>query len=250
MKPKFIHLYYPSRLLILIGLIVTFGCAEEEPGPVTADSAIIGRVNGLGSADALIDVTAIGPYGTKKTTVEDNKNFIIGGLGNGTYELEFSGKGYGTWKEFGIQLFGGDTVRVGFVSLLEKYEELEMPNLLGVTDNSQLAGLSSDAVAIRTAWRKELPPVRFFIGFDKNVDTRNYEFTEFAGRTGMSSEPNRLFVLRNFYQLPLESGQTVYMAAYVCNGQDDGYLDLHTNQRVFPTAAEDTKSEVLQFEIP
>lgn len=248
MKPKFIHLHYPSRWLILIGLIIIFGCAEEEPVPVTTDSAITGRVNGLGSGGAAIEVTAIGPYGTKKTTAEDNRDFIIGGLGNGTYELEFSGEGYGTWKEFGIQLFGSDTVRMGYINLLEKYENLEMPDLIGVTD--QLSGISSDALVIRTAWKKELPPVRFFIGFNKKVDARNYEFTEFAGRTGLSSEPNRLFVLRNFYQLPLKSGQTVYIVGYVCNGSDDGYLDLHSNQLVFPTVAEDTKSEVLQFEIP
>lgn len=250
MKPKFIHLFSRSSWVLLSGLFLLAGCKVEDPVPLTSNSAIRGYTEDQWNQGIGAEVTAIGPYGNKKVLAGEKGYFFIGNLGNGTYDLEYAKEGYGSYKKFGIQLFGGDTVYAGKVELYERYDDLLIPPLLEITDHRELAGLSEEAIVIRTHWTKDLPPVRFFIGYNEKVDLNNYEFTQVGGQLSRKGEDGRLYMLYYFYQLPLESGQKVYLVAYVCNGNDNGYLDLHSGKLLFPTLVEDTKSNVLMFEIP
>jgi hypothetical protein len=250
MKPKFIHLYYPIKSLILMGLILLAGCGENMPEPVTTNSAIQGYARDGHGGDVGAEVTAIGPYGRKTVTTNANGYFFIDELGNGTYDLEYTKEGYGTYKKFGFQLFGGDTLNAGYVDIYPRYETRTIPLLTDFTDHRELTGFSADALVIRTNRKENLPPIRFFIGFDNKVNFENYEYTMGASQLNRMGEPNRLYVLHYFYQLPLESGQAVYLTAYICTGGDNGYLDLHKNKRVFPTLVQDSKTSVFKYEIP
>ncbi len=250
MKPKFIPLYFLNKIQLALVILFFVACTDEEPVPLTTNSAIYGYVYDYFGQNLEATITATGPYGKTSVVSEDEGYFFIGNLGNGTYDLEFAKSGYGIRKAFGVQLFGNDTVYAGQFNLYEKYSDLVLPPLLEITDSRELQGLSTEAIVIRTSWKRDLPPARFFIGFDEKVDFSNFEHTMPAGQLIRTGENGRLFMLNYFYTLPLESGTKVYLVAYVCNSYDEGYLDLSTGKLVFPTLVENTKSNVLTFEIP
>lgn len=249
MKPKYTPSLFLTSLLVMSGLTLFSGCNDDDPVPLTSNSAIQGYAQIYSNNDKGIEVTAIGPYGTETTLTNDDGYFMIAGLGNGTYDLEYTKEGYGTHKQFGIQLFGNDTINAGNIYLYERFNELSMPLLYEVKDERLLNGLSQEAIVITTSWKRDLPPARFFIGFDDKVDYTNFEYTQVGFQLIRNGESGRLFILHSFYTLPVQSGQKVYLVGYVCNSNDEGYLDPFKDQLIYPTLIEESKSNVVEFEI-
>jgi len=252
MNQKYIHLFFLIRLFVLSGLILFSGCGEEQL-PITTNSAVWGYATDKWNNGMDIEVIAIGPYGEVSTIAGDEDGyFMIGGLGNGTYELEYEKEEYGTCKKFGIQLFGNDTVYAGRIELFQKYDSLVAPNLIEVKGHNQLDGLDNEDIAILAGIVKsrEMPPLRIFVGKNDKVGSEDYLFT-LKGHSLKNPEFLQQFIrLYDFYLFPLESGQVVYLIAYVCNYSDPGYLNPYTGLKTYPTVDRDSKSNVLEYIIP
>ena len=77
-----------------------------------------------------VRVIAKGPYGSKTVDIGPQEMYWIDNLANGTYSLEFIKKGYGTVHQYGIQVFGNDTVAGNTVYLFYKYEDYVMPSFV------------------------------------------------------------------------------------------------------------------------
>lgn len=247
MKRKYIHSHFLISLISLTGILFFSGCHEEDPVPLSNNSAIAGYARVDWTNNSGIEVTAIGPYGNQKATTNNEGFFMFTGLGNGTYDLEYQKEDYGTYKQFGFQLFGSDTVSAGNINLFEITRNVSIPLLGKVKDSQLLPIIPSDAIAITTTYNNELPPARFFIAYDDQVDCHNFGFTLVSYETNAAGESGKLYTLNSFSSLRIQHGRKVYMVAYVCQQGDSGYLDPHKDEIVYPSLIESTKSNIVEF---
>lgn len=221
---------------LIAGLVIT--CARE-PEPLTENSVITGWVD-LDDPDydhpAVINVVAWGPYGPKSGLAEASGRFIITGLGNGSYFLDYTAPGCGTVRQYGIQLFGNDTAVVDHATLFElPPPAFVMPDFLRITN-----------MRIETNYgiRESHWETRLFFGPDKRVSCDHYSYTY-----GTSCNIDNEIYLYDTW-LPFTSSTEVFVIGYSCNQRDAGYWDMYTNKRVFSTLDKDNHSNVISFIMP
>jgi hypothetical protein len=252
-------LLYSRNSLIMLLLFV--GClmvtCENEPEPLTANSVIYGSAELYWPPEGEqpnIKVTACGPYGQQSTFADEAGNFIFSGLGNGTYYLEYSQDGYGTIRQYGLRLFGNDTVHAESVDLFKKVGSYVMPTFTSAfisTHNSRLSvwietDLSSDDYAGGI-------PVMLFFNDKSNVSWENYGYSYPAWDNQFN--PNNISVPTIFvdtYFLPFKSGTKVFIIGYVCNYNEynTGYLDTYLGSRIYSTLDKTRHSNVVSFIMP
>jgi hypothetical protein len=245
MNPKHFHSYIrnSNRIHYLLSGLLLLASCEKEPEPLTSNSVIKGYAyiderNYEEPTD--VKVVASGPYGQKSAITDDNCRFEITGLGNGSYYLDYSREGYGTIRQYGIQLFGNDTVQADYVDLYKLPPAgFAMPRLTSTN-------WVTEGLRIRTDYSKqyEFWPFRLFFDTENNVSYNHYTYT-YADRCNYMNE-----IYVNPYYIPFPSGTKVYAIGYYSNQRDQGYLDMYTNKRVFSTLDKDNHSNVISFTMP
>lgn len=255
MKAHSIVSFFRNKVFLSTGIVLgalTCSCEEEFPEPVFTNSVIFGSIEYFYDTDGDplpegISVTARGPYPDKSALTNSSGYFEIGGLGNGTYKLEISKEGFGTKYQYGIQLFGNDTVGVRD----ELYERVtgKIPTLEIVESQAtSYYWLQENSIAITTnkTGSGEIP-CRIFMAESKNVSYKNYQW---SGRvhSGYSSRVDK-YLLR-VDGIPFESGQKIYFKVYICNPQEEGYLNHYTGLWTFSTLDPEEHSEVMSFTMP
>ena len=255
MKAQCIVSYFRNRVILLTGValgILTGGCEEKYPDPLFTDSVIRGKIefffNTAGDPEPEdIKVTAFGPYKEKSAFTDQNGEFIISGLGNGTYRLEISKEGFGTKYQFGIQLFGSDTV--GIRDELFERVNLSLPKLLTVeTKNTSYTWLADDRIAITTNKTSGDVPARVFMAEYQDVSYKKYQWT-----TNVHSLKRRGYenLILTVHDIPFNRGQKIYLKLYICNPDEHyGYFNYHTGVWTFSTLEPDRHSDVMSFIMP
>ena len=252
--------------LILICLGLFTGC-EEVPVPLTTNSVITGRGSfGTGGDYSGIMVTANGPYGQTPALTDVKGYFTITGLGNGTYFLEYSKKGYGTIRQYGIQLFGNDTVQTGNVTMYQLPDSLMLPSF------------RKTYIDLRPRFGQE----RLWICFDTNITKQNAYLFGFQFLLCMSTDKyvsidhNQLIWfgwdgqyngdnysiyidLKTFSpsgfsyreKFPFKSGDEIFVRGYPCNkGEQGGYLDTYLGKHQYSTLDRTRSTNVISFILP
>lgn len=255
MKVHSIVSFFRNKTILLTGLVLgalTCSCTEEFPEPMFTNAVIQGNIDYYSYSEVDpypegIRITAQGPYQEKTALTNSSGNFEITGLGNGTYRLEISKEGYGTRYQYGIQLFGNDTVGVRD----ELYEQVsgKIPKLLAVeSQNTSYYWLDEHSISITTnkTGSGEIP-CRIFMAAYKDVSYKDYQW---SGRvsSGFSNRVNKY--LLTVHDIPFESGQKVYLKVYICNPEEDGYLNYYTGVWTFSTLDPDEHSEEMSFTMP
>lgn len=253
MKVQRLVSFFRNSAFLILGMvlvILAFSCKDELPEPLFTSSVIQGRIQlGYSSEGAPEDilVTALGPYEKKTGLTNSSGNFEITGLGNGTYRLEISKEGYGTKYQYGIQLFGNDTVGVRD----ELYERAKgtMPTLLSVeTQNTSFYWLNENSIAITTNRTATADvPARAFMAEYKDVDYKHYQWTGEARSLHRSGFDNMMFIVD---QIPFESGKKIYVRLYICNPYESGYFNYYTGLWTYSTLEVDKHSPVMDFMMP
>jgi hypothetical protein len=249
------------KYLILLGIAVLSGLfpgCEKDPEALTTNSAITGHValNNLNPVEPSgIKVVASGPYGHSTSSTDGYGNFVIGGLGNGTYYLDYSKKGYGSVRQYNIQLFGGDTVRAFDVILFEKPGDFEMPELTKAYVKKIPYGEAfGDYIWIETDVNTYFDYQIIFYMSDRNdVSWNRYTFSVRAWPRMLSLQPEILAFEFQNYGLPFESGTTVYLRAFPCNiseWQSGGYVDIYHGTAILSTLDKSRASNVISFIMP
>lgn len=228
--------------MLLSGFWLFVSC-EKEPEPLTTNSVITGRAD-LDNTDyelpADIMVIASGPYGKKSAISDADGDYIISGLGNGTYYLDFNKEDYGTVRQYGIQLFGNDTVRAENVILYPlPSPDFKMPRFIDAAWVEGNLHISTNYTKQHVFWE-----TRLFFSTENNVSAGKYVAT--YGTT--CNWNNEIDVPR--YVLPFTGGTQVYVIGYSCNQRDNGYLDTYRNERIFSTLNEDSYSNIISFTMP
>jgi len=253
MKVRSIVSFFRNRAFLLTGMVLgvlAFSCGEEFPDPLFTNSVIRGRINMGYSSGGPLDnflVTARGPYEKETALTNSYGEFQIDGLGNGTYKLEISKEGYGTKYEYGIQLFGNDTVGV-YIDEVHELAQGKMPGLLTVeTQNTSFYWLQEKSIAITTEKTHGSVPARVFMADFKNVSHKDYQWTSDAHSFHRNGYEKMMFHVDN---IPFDSGKKIYLILYICNPNDYGYLDYYTGLWTFSTLEVDKHSQVMDFVMP
>jgi hypothetical protein len=195
-----------------------------------------------------VRVLAHGPYEEHSTATNQDGNYELGGLGNGTYDLEFSKEGFGTMKAYGIQVFGNDTLRRN-TFMYEMMGAFKVPRLLEVLTASGY-WLQSNEIAITTnlsASKETNWGIRLFFAKHPDVSYRDFYCHRNGRRLRRNGYDNSLIIADN---LPFESGEKIYLIAYVCNPGDEGYWDAYLGRLIFSTLNREEHSQVMEFTMP
>ena len=236
---------------MITGMVVTFSCTEDDPGPLFTSSVIKGRVrfHYPDQPPVNVGISARGPYGKQAVFTDSSGFYQISGLGNGTYELEFWKEGYGTKYHYGIQLFGSDTVSRNE----ELYERVKgwskLPEFYEIHDRITYPWVREGCIVITTSWSVDKKPdgstpIRVFLDDHEKVSYMNYKCTRranFLRRSGFD------YLLLTVDDLPFEYGQEIYLIAYVCNPEEEGYLNTYLGVWTFSTLENDKHSQVMRF---
>lgn len=238
-------------ILILAGLLVS---CEKEPEPLTENSVIYGTAElylDFENEPNHVKITAHGPYGQNSQIAGEDGSYRFSELGNGTYYLDFSQDGYGTIRQYGIQLFGYDTVHAETVQLYKKVGSFTMPTFTDAfssTNNGNMCiwietDLSSDDYA------KGIPAILFF-DTQNNVSFENYSYS-FPAFDTRFFEVSRPTIFIETYRMPFKSGTRVYVIGYVCNmAEYNGYLDTYTGRMIYSTLDQSRHSNIISFIMP
>lgn len=254
MKVQHLISFFRNRVLIILSGFLLWGlissCGEEFPEPLFTNSVIQGKINLGFSTDGPLEdftITASGPYKNKTSLTNSSGNFLIDGLGNGTYRLEISKEGYGTKYEYGIQLFGNDTVGLFIDEICERVYG-EIPKLLTVeTKNTSYSWLSDNEIVITTNKTSGQVPVRVFMSESEKVSYKNYKWTNNVHSLYRNGYDNLMLMV---HDIPFYSGQKIYLRLYICNLYESGYLDYYTGLWTFSTLEPDKRSDVMSFIMP
>lgn len=256
-----IHLLCRNSLFFL-GLLLGSGffqSCEKDPLPLTTNSVITGTAYiSTSDSDEGIKVVASGPYGQSSALTDQFGNFVITGLGNGTYYLDYSKEGYGTIRQYNIQVFGNDTVRAYIVQLYEKPVIPKLPTFKKVYyDIRPRSYPQKYFVCIDT----DLPPtaesfrLQFMLcmGTDENVSWDNYDVYDFSWEMAVNNDFMTIYLdpdrLRNVYLF--RTGEKIYLRGYPCNkGESSGYLDTYLGIRQYSTLDISRSTNVISFIMP
>lgn len=223
--------------LFIVMCLLTLGC-RKDPDPLSSNSVVNGYAyfgENMG-AHYVVDVVASGPYGKKSAKTDDQNHFRIPNLPNGTYELEYSLEGYGTVRQYGIQLFGNDSVTINPVVLYSLPSKLIMPKFTSCYWHNNNLLISTDYTVEGSYW-----PVRLFFSRDENVSYDNYEST-------LATTADYLNEIHVYdWAMTFPSSATVYVIGYVCNTLDMGYYDTYSGKRIYSTLVKDRHSNILSF---
>jgi hypothetical protein len=241
-----------------IGITAVFlCCCEKDPEPLFDNGMITGKVVIYNPGGTLygnnVSIIARGPYGSKSTLSDYDGNYELSGLGNGTYEIEFNKKGYGIYRQPGIQVFGNDTLTIS--ACLYKKPNYKMPRLSTLMPYSAFNEWDDRSVAIVTdipAGNSEEMQIRVFLSDTKGVNYKNYMYTEIPYVLHRDNAPQSLIVranpnIVNTSEDLFKHGQPRYMIAYVCNVDDPGYFNEYYGLTIYSTVDEQQHSRIYEI---
>jgi len=226
-------------------------CTEEYPDPLFTEGMIRGRIF-VNNYEALLEngnVLALGPYGMQSTTCNQDGEYVFSGLGNGTYELEFSMDGYGTVVSYGVQVFGNDTLRRDAI-LHENMAGIKLPGFNRIYTSDSHSWLQYDEIAISTDGNYSNTTkwgIRLFFSRHPGVSYQDFYCTRNGRKLRREGYDNYMVSADN---LPFESGEEIYLIAYACNPEDEGYWNSYQGLITFSTLNPEEYSPVMQFTMP
>ena len=244
-------------------VFILWSCSKYEPEPVFRNNVLQGNISLGNSIPENVTVITHGPFGDKSVVTDNNGFFQITNLENGTYEVEFRKEGYGTRFRYGIQLFINDTINLEEILYGMVYRYI--PQLSRIYDHLDEDRLPENTIAIRTDIPKESEMwkthIRVFVSDDPNVSYLNYKYTTQTDYTTFYDSDYLLLYVRfepdyNYYEqyrfnaLFFESGSQLYIKAYICNDDEDGYFNSKLGVLVYSTVDEQECSDVLNYIIP
>jgi hypothetical protein len=237
-----------------IFLLFTFGilllvpaCEKDELEPLYNKGVLTGTItldSWLGEPAADVIVKASGPYGTKSVLTNSGGIYEMSGLGNGTYEVEFTKEGWGAPKHYSVQIYGNDTISI--TERLLKCPDFVMPLLYLEADPDYLSIIEFRSnLPVNTT---EVPPLRAFISKTKDVSCFKYACS--AQAYDYTTEEYVYYTFGFHYPQGFTSGEKAFLIAYLCNENDYGYIDYFKGIEVFSTINVKKHSPVIEIKIP
>ncbi len=245
-------------IIVLITGFLSSSC-NKEPEPLYSSGMITGTVQMHDNTDATNTIIiAHGPYGSQSTLSDFDGKFKLPGLGNGTYEIEFSKEGYGSKFRQGVQVFGNDTV---FLDIeLHKKADYKIPVLSSVLYYPSFSNMDENSVAIVTdiPWdNNDRMQIRVFVDVTENVSNKNYTHSDQAYAYERENNTRLMVfcanpgIVNSENEHLYDKGQTLYLIAYVCSIYEEiGEFSEYYGVPIFSTVDEQQHSQVIKIIAP
>lgn len=262
--PSF-HLLFRNRHFItclLSGLLLLVAC-EKGPVPLTTNSVISGiAYTETTNTEEGISVIATGPYGHSSAITDKDGHFTLPGLGNGTYFLDYSKEGFGSIRQYGIKLFGNDTVNAGRIKLFRKPGVRKLPTFkipyMGIRPRNFP---EKTWICIETDITQQNQAAYSFdlvlcLGNDESVSWDNCKIRYFSWGEQFNDNFCTFYVDPEYLLThpdgsPFRSGDRVYMRGFPINKYEaDGYLDTYLGVRQYSTLDKTRSTNVISFILP
>jgi hypothetical protein len=244
-------------LVVLVAFLLVISCKkDDETQEVTRYGKIQGTIRltdefgvELGSHDSMLITAGAGEDGMSA----GDGTFSIDGLTSGTYHLEYSKSGFGTFKKFNIQVnantSAGITALQGVDYLGQKSTTIisQLTAAVNMTDTTLNFGCSL-APAPTTVQPRSF---RLFFAKQTTVNSDNYLFTPSNSWTStVSSGLVTGFDPGNFYSNGFVPGDSVYAIAYGESIRTNTYTDPVTGKKIYPNLNSGSPSNIAGFILP
>jgi len=244
-------------LVVLTALLLIFSCKkDDENQDVTRYGKIQGTIRltdefgvELASNDGMVITAGAGEDGISAS----DGTFSVDGLPSGTYHLEYSKSGFGTFKKFNIQVNAntstGITVLQGVDYLGQKSTTVvsQLTASVNMTDTTLSFGCSLTPAPTVVQPRS----FRLFFAKQSSVNTDNYLYTPSNSWTATVS-PGLVtgFDTDNFYNNGFAPGDSVYAIAYGESIRTNTYTDPVTGKKIYPNLNSGSPSNIAGFILP
>lgn len=223
--------------LVTLASVLFFSCSKNDDETIVpTKAAISGSVILYDEGTTLLDksnmtVKVIGTTPLIQATTNAEGKFILPEVAFGTYTLEYSKAGFGSYKKTGVvHGTNGQATAISTIPSLGQQSTTTVTDVTAAVSNNQVKLLITTNPAGNTANRRY---VRYFLSTSPQVSATNY--TYFSAVFVAQINPfEKTITQTELLSAGFASGQQVYVRAYGDSFWDNAYDDSTPGKRIFP----------------
>jgi hypothetical protein len=222
----------PLSWSFILILFIT-SCNSNDDSPAAATRAnISGSVNLYNESTNQVDNSnmTVSVLGTMPVTDAQGK-FVLSNVPFGTYTLEYTKNGYGTYKKFGVvHGTNGQATALTATPSLGQVSTTSITGITASTSANQVVLSISTNPGGSAANRRY---IRYFLSTSQSVSATNYSYYS-PVFTSQINPFEKTILATELISAGFTSGQQVYVRAYGDSFWDNAYDSPEFNRRIFP----------------
>jgi len=226
----------PLSWSFILILFIT-SCNSNDDSPAAATRAnISGSVNLYNESTNLVDlsnmtVSVLGTMPLISAVTDAQGKFVLSNVPFGTYTLEYTKNGYGTYKKFGV--VHGTNGQATALTAIPSLGQVSTTSINGIT-----ASASANQVVLSISTNPEGSAanrryIRYFLSTSQSVSATNYSYYS-PVFTSQINPFEKTILATELISAGFTSGQQVYVRAYGDSFWDNAYDSTEFNRRIFP----------------
>ncbi|WP_396176141.1 carboxypeptidase-like regulatory domain-containing protein [Flavobacterium sp.] len=224
-----------SWSFILILLITSCNSNDDSPAAATRAN-ISGSVNLYNESTNQVDnsnmtVSVLGTMPLNSAVTDAQGKFVLSNVPFGTYTLEYTKNGYGTYKKFGVvHGTNGQATALTATPSLGQVSTTSITGITASTSANQVVLSISTNPGGSAANRRY---IRYFLSTSQSVSATNYSYYS-PVFTSQINPFEKTILATELISAGFTSGQQVYVRAYGDSFWDNAYDSPEFNRRIFP----------------
>ena len=226
----------PLSWSFILILFIT-SCSSNDDSPAAATRAnISGSVNLYNESTNQMDlsnmtVSVLGTMPLISAVTDAQGKFVLSNVPFGTYTLEYTKNGYGTYKKFGvIHGTNGQATTLTATPSLGQVSTTSITGITASTSANQVVLSISTNPGGSAANRRY---IRYFLSTSQSVSATNYSYYS-PVFTSQINPFEKTILATELISAGFTSGQQVYVRAYGDSFWDNAYDSSEFNRRIFP----------------
>ena len=227
--------FLPLSWSFILILFIT-SCSSNDDSPAAATRAnISGSVNLYNESTNQVDnsnmtVSVLGTMPLISAVTDAQGKFVLSNVPFGTYTLEYTKNGYGTYKKFGV--VHGTNGQATALTATPSLGQVSTTSITGIT-----ASTSANQVVLSitnpggSAANRRY--IRYFLSTSQSVSATNYSYYS-PVFTSQINPFEKTILATELISAGFTSGQQVYVRAYGDSFWDNAYDSPEFNRRIFP----------------
>jgi hypothetical protein len=226
----------PVSWSFMLILFIT-SCSSNDDEPAAATKAnISGSVNLYNESTDPVDksnmtVSVLGTMPMISAVTNTEGRFVLSNVPFGTYTLEYTKNGYGTYKKFGV--VHGSNGQATALTAIPSLGQVSTTSITGLTAsasaNQVVLSISTNPVGSAANRRY----IRYFLSTNQSVSATNYSYYSPVFISQINPF-EKTILATELISAGFTSGQQVYVRAYGDSFWDNAYDSPEFNRRIFP----------------
>jgi hypothetical protein len=228
--------FLPLSWSFILILFIT-SCSSNDDSPAAATRAnISGSVNLYNESTNQMDlsnmtVSVLGTMPLISAVTDAQGKFVLSNVPFGTYTLEYTKNGYGTYKKFGVvHGTNGQATALTATPSLGQVSTTSITGITASTSANQVVLSISTNPGGSAANRRY---IRYFLSTSQSVSATNYSYYS-PVFTSQINPFEKTILATELVSAGFTSGQQVYVRAYGDSFWDNAYDSTEFNRRIFP----------------